>query len=205
MSETWPREEHTIAKASDRYHSPLRLDSDTVMGALHRELVAEGYIRRADALTIEVENRPCRTSLAGGVVGLLLTGLHALWWDLNDYQLMSSLVFGIVMCGFWSAMMLTAGLTSTTMKAKLPSATARGERAIAEARAHWADVDPVGRAEPYTPDEAVRAMAVFGPKALDHLERSDSAVKALFDDQRAYFERLSDERWSREQGDRVGW
>ncbi|WP_330293268.1 hypothetical protein [Streptomyces sp. NBC_00576] len=205
MGETWTREQQIIAKATGSDGSPLRLDSDTAMGALYQELVTDGYIRPADALTIEVENPPHRTTLAAGIVGLLLTGLQALWWDPNNHRLVSCLLLGIVMSAFWSAAMLTSGLTSATVKAKLPSATARGERAIAEARAHWAAVDPAGRTEPYTPDEAVRAMAVFGPEALGHLERSNSTVKAIFDDQRAYFQRLNDRRMSLEHGDRVGW
>jgi uncharacterized protein (TIGR04222 family) len=175
------------------------------MEALYQELVTDGYIRPAEALTIEAENPPCRTTLAAGIVGLLLTALHAVWWEPDNHQLIVWVVIGIVMCAFWSMTMLLAAFTSSPLKARLPGTTARGERTIAEARAHWADVDPAGRAEPYTPDEAVRAMAVFGPDALGHLERFDSTVKALFDDQRAYDRRRHAERVHLEHGDRVGW
>ncbi|MER6563957.1 hypothetical protein ABT300_40810, partial [Streptomyces sp. NPDC001027] len=81
----------------------------------------------------------------------------------------------------------------------------RGPRARPEARACWAAMDPAGRTEPYTPDEAARAMAVFGQEALDHLARSDSTVKRLFEEREAAYRRLHAEWTLRQHGERPGW
>ena len=62
-----------------------------------------------------------------------------------------------------------------------------------------------GRTEPYTPDEAPRAMAVFGQEALDRLAESDSTVKTLFDEREATYRRLQAEWTLRQHGERPGW
>jgi hypothetical protein len=114
-------------------------------------------------------------------------------------------ITGFVVSVFWgSALLLLAGRADTT-EAKLPRATARGERAVAEARAYWATLDPAGRTEPYRPDEAPHAMAVFGQEALDHLAKSDSTVKTLFDERKATYRRLHAEWTWRRHGERPGW
>ncbi|MGW7164125.1 hypothetical protein ACWGH3_02160 [Streptomyces sp. NPDC054884] len=205
MEQAWNREQRIIARASHGSHSPLLLPSDSVVGELRRELVAEGYLRPADACTIEVDVPPCLIPRVAGGVILLLAALPALWWEPRHHDLMSLGIMGFVVSVFWGgALLLLAGRADTT-EAKLPRATARGERAIAEARAYWAAVDPAGRTEPYTPDEAVRAMAVFGQEALDHLARSDSTVKTLFDEREATYRRRQAEWTIRQHGERPGW
>ncbi|MDX3745617.1 hypothetical protein [Streptomyces sp. AK08-02] len=201
-SAAWSREQRIIVDACGGSNSPLRLSGVTVMGALRAELVAEGYIRPPDAMTVEVEYPASRTTIAGSVVCLLLTGLHVVWWDPDNSDLMPWVVLGILVSGFWTLAMVVEGSTSFTRGAELPSATARGERVVAEARAHWAAVDPAGRSEPYSPDEAVRAMAVFGQGALDHVTRFDSTVKGLFEEQKAYDDRRHAEYLSRRWGER---
>jgi hypothetical protein len=205
MEQAWNREQRIIARASDGSHSPLLLPSDSVVGELRRELVTQGYLRPADACTIEVEVPSCLTPRVTGGVIMLLGALPALWWEPGRHDLMASGITGFVVSVFWGSALLLQGGRADTTEAKLPRATARGERALAEARAYWAALDPAGRTEPYTPDEAVRAMAVFGQEALDHLATSDSTVKTLFDEQKATYRQLHAEWTLRQHGERPGW
>ncbi|MER6563659.1 hypothetical protein ABT300_39260, partial [Streptomyces sp. NPDC001027] len=162
MEQAWTREQRVIARASDGSHSPLLLPSDSVVGELRQELVAEGYLRPADAQTIDVEVPPYLLPRAVGGVILLLAALPALWWDPNNPDFMGPSLTGFVVSVFWgSALLLSAG-GADTIQAKLPRATARGERALAQARAWGGAQVPPGPTPPDTPAPAAPAKAVFG-------------------------------------------
>lgn len=64
----------------------------------------------------------------------------------------------------------------------LPVLTERGEQVVRQARARHAHLDPAKRTEPYAPDEAAAAHAVFGLDAYNHFAAHTPGFSAAVDE-----------------------
>ncbi|KFF99156.1 hypothetical protein IQ62_20560 [Streptomyces scabiei] len=65
---------------------------------------------------------------------------------------------------------------------RLPVLTERGEEAVRQVRARHAHLDPAKRTEPYAPEEAAAAYAVFGQDAYHHFAAHMPGFSAAVDE-----------------------
>ncbi|MEU1177826.1 hypothetical protein ABZ464_09270 [Streptomyces sp. NPDC005820] len=158
--------------------NPAAVAPHSVTHPIAQNLFAEGYLRGREVFVDFKAPRPVwpwtvaalSLPLAALVVFLFLHwryGLVAGW---------TALAMVVVA---WALTMPDDGHPEAL---RLPVLTERGEQAVRQARARHAHLDPAKRTEPYAPEEAAAAYAVFGRDAYNHFAAHTPGFSAAVDE-----------------------
>ncbi|MDG5801451.1 hypothetical protein P9869_01970 [Streptomyces ossamyceticus] len=152
---------------SSAFHqNPASADPHSLMHPTADRLMTEGYLR-GRGVYVDFE-RPClfwsRTVAALTLPLAALETYAFLDWRYGLVAGWTSIAMIVVAWG----LALPGG--ESRRELRLPVLTERGEQVVRQARARHAHLDPAKRppSQPYAPEEAAAAYAVFGEAAYDH-------------------------------------
>ncbi|KUO04946.1 TIGR04222 domain-containing membrane protein [Streptomyces sp. DSM 15324] len=167
--------------------NPVAVAPHSVTHPIAQSLYQEGYLRGRGVFVDFKAPRPVWSWMVAALslpLAALVVFLFLHW----RYALMAG----------WTALAMVVVAWVLTMPDDykpaallLPVLTERGEQAVRQARARHAHLDPAKRTEPYGPDEAAAAYAVFGLDAYNHFAAHTPGFSAAVDEGTA--ERLRNE------------
>ncbi|WP_133917286.1 hypothetical protein [Streptomyces sp. NBC_00582] len=156
--------------------NPASANPHVVMHPIAQGLLAEGYLRGRGVYVDFRAPRPV-WSWTVAALSLPLAALVVflfLHWRFN-------------LVAMWTAIAMVVVAWALTMPddkpaaLRLPVRTERGDQVVRQARARHAHLDPAHRTEPYAPEEAAAAYAVFGPDAYHHFASHTPGFSAAVD------------------------
>jgi len=163
--------------------NPASAAPHSITYPIGQRLHAEGYLRGRDVFIDFKAPRAvwCWTAAALTLPLAALLGYLFLHWRYGAVAFYTAFAMVVV------AWVLTMP-RGRPAELRLPVLTERGDQAVRQARARHAHLDPANRTEPYAPDEAGAAHAVFGLAAYNHFASHtpgfSAAVRQGTDDRR---------------------
>ncbi|MFC8433304.1 TIGR04222 domain-containing membrane protein [Streptomyces sp. NPDC057253] len=158
------------------YRNPASAAPQSVTHPIAQRLYQEGYLRGRG---VYIDFRAPRAVWCWTVAVLTLPLAALVVYLFLHWR------YGIV--AMWTAMAMVVVAWVLTMPREKPEAlllpvlTERGDQVVRQARARHAHLDPANRTEPYAPDEAAAAHAVFGLEAYNHFAAHTPGFSAAVD------------------------
>jgi uncharacterized protein (TIGR04222 family) len=160
------------------HRNPASVAPHSVTPPIAQSLLAEGYLRGRGVFIDFKAPRPVWSwTVAALTLPLAAMVLFLfLHWRYAPVAMWTAIAMIVV------AWVLTMPDHDEPAALRLPVLTERGDQAVHQARARHAHLDPAKRTEPYAPEEAAAAYAVFGLDAFNHFASHTPGFSAAVDE-----------------------